>query len=378
MLGKWIVYVVVALLIAGCGAQQVATPTVAPTFTAEATEPELTATPSRTPFPTETPFDAQAEPDEADPDDIAPPPTQGDDGASATTLQDGCSVNTAWAFTYTVRSGDTLSEIAQRAGVTLVELAESNCIQIDVPIFTGQRIRTPQQLPALISTRTSTPDDLVAPLSTDDFANQPDNSETELLTEEPGVVAATETDTPTGIPGATATDTPTGIPGTTATPTQTDTPTGIPGATLTVQAFLTETATSAFSGSLDDQDRRELPTEMLTATDTPTGVPATETITPTDTPTGPPSPEAVELTEEAGEGADATEEASPVLTEEVTDRSTEDVDDDSDVVVMTEEVIPLEALASATPTDTPTGTPGAAQRALQTPTFTPTGSRNPG
>ncbi len=47
-------------------------------------------------------------------------------------------------FVYTVRSGDTLSEIAQRFGTTVEVLVEANGIENPDLIFPGQRLQIPR------------------------------------------------------------------------------------------------------------------------------------------------------------------------------------------------------------------------------------------
>ena len=49
---------------------------------------------------------------------------------------------------YTVRPGDTLSQIAERFGTTVEAMAQANCIEDPNLIFAGQTLRIPTGLPA--------------------------------------------------------------------------------------------------------------------------------------------------------------------------------------------------------------------------------------
>jgi uncharacterized protein YgiM (DUF1202 family) len=55
-----------------------------------------------------------------------------------------CASRTDWAYTYTVQPGDTLFQIAQRAGVSLTDLQIGNCIADPGAIAVGQVLRVPQ------------------------------------------------------------------------------------------------------------------------------------------------------------------------------------------------------------------------------------------
>lgn len=63
------------------------------------------------------------------------------------TLVPNCVPRTDWLFRYTVYPGDTLSGIAQRAGVSTTVLAQGNCIADVNRIFAGQVLRVPRDVP---------------------------------------------------------------------------------------------------------------------------------------------------------------------------------------------------------------------------------------
>ncbi len=54
-----------------------------------------------------------------------------------------CTVRADWQTTYAVTSGDTLSRIAQRYGITLTELQTANCITDPNQLVNGQRLLVP-------------------------------------------------------------------------------------------------------------------------------------------------------------------------------------------------------------------------------------------
>lgn len=62
---------------------------------------------------------------------------------SSTSAPD-CQPNTDWETTYTIVSGDRLSIIADRVGLTAQELAEANCIPNPDRISVGQVLRVPE------------------------------------------------------------------------------------------------------------------------------------------------------------------------------------------------------------------------------------------
>ncbi|MEP7291617.1 MAG: LysM domain-containing protein [Chloroflexota bacterium] len=57
-----------------------------------------------------------------------------------------CTPSYNWTFTYVVRPGDTLSRIAQAAGVSLQALAQANCIANPNIIYVGQVLHVPCDL----------------------------------------------------------------------------------------------------------------------------------------------------------------------------------------------------------------------------------------
>jgi hypothetical protein len=129
-----------------------------------------------------------------------------------------CFPRTDWEFRYTVAPGDTLSSIAQRAGISVTQLQVGNCITNVNQIFVGQVLRVPVRL---ISTDTPTP----TPTGSATATNTP--------------VSPTPSDTPTNTPTPTPTDTPTSTftpshtPTLSPTPTFTWTPTHTPTASST-------------------------------------------------------------------------------------------------------------------------------------------------
>jgi LysM repeat protein len=54
-----------------------------------------------------------------------------------------CTPNYSWTYTYVIKPGDTLSRIAQAAGVSLQTLASANCIANPNLIYPGQVIKVP-------------------------------------------------------------------------------------------------------------------------------------------------------------------------------------------------------------------------------------------
>src|SRR5262249_37257596 len=58
----------------------------------------------------------------------------------------GCVPRADWTFTYTVRSGDTLSGIAGRAGISLADLQAGNCIVNANVVSAGQILRVPRNV----------------------------------------------------------------------------------------------------------------------------------------------------------------------------------------------------------------------------------------
>ncbi len=243
-----------AVVIVGCGPTEAITPTVAPTepspqVTEDETEEPASATPLRTRIPSETP--------EGNDDSDGQAAQQGQATASAT---DDCAPRTDWTQRYTIQSGDTLSSIASRAGVSTQALADGNCIEISAVILPGQQLNVPQMVNPLPPTLTPTgiPQDLTLG-ATDTPTGLP------------------STDTPTGIPGAT--DTPTGVVVLDDPPIPTDTPTAlgsiVPSPTFNSLRNVTDTPTGAVGTPRSLSVVTETPTQAVfccgEATATPTG-----------------------------------------------------------------------------------------------------------
>ncbi len=85
-------------------------------------------------------------------------------------LVPNCVPRTDWLFQYVVRPGDTLSGIAQRAGVSTTVLAQGNCIADVNRIFAGQVLRVPRDVPPppppVTTTASVTPTLSVTPTNT--------------------------------------------------------------------------------------------------------------------------------------------------------------------------------------------------------------------
>lgn len=72
-----------------------------------------------------------------------------------------CQPNTGWAYTYTVRRGDTLSRLAAWYGVSTSALAQANCIENINLVYVGQVLRVPNaSQPPLPATATPTPTEI--------------------------------------------------------------------------------------------------------------------------------------------------------------------------------------------------------------------------
>lgn len=104
--------------------------------------PTFEQSPTSTPRPTSTPND----------DD-------GDDNGDVV-----CTPRTDW-ITYTVEGGDTLGDIARRAGTTSAALQDANCITNPNLISVGQRIVVPRLPTARVPTSTPVPDDVALAIS---------------------------------------------------------------------------------------------------------------------------------------------------------------------------------------------------------------------
>jgi LysM repeat protein len=110
---------------------------------AEIARPTYTATATATIPPTTTPLPAATStPVPADTSTPAPLPTDSPVLVSPTDVPPTVSV--PLVGTYTVQAGDTLSSIAQRAGITTNELAAANQISTYVTIYAGQVLGIPQ------------------------------------------------------------------------------------------------------------------------------------------------------------------------------------------------------------------------------------------
>lgn len=91
----------------------------------------------------------------------APGPTA---GGRASGAPQPCVARADWRSSYRVQSGDTLSQIAARAGVSLAELQQGNCIDNPDQIAVGQTLRVPREL--LPPPATFTPQPTLAPTAT--------------------------------------------------------------------------------------------------------------------------------------------------------------------------------------------------------------------
>ena len=88
-----------------------------------------------------------------------------------TAVPAACVPRSDWAFTYTIQSGDTLSRIAQRFGLTVAQLQSGNCITDANLINAGQVLRVPVPLPTAtalpLPTLTSTNAPTLTPTAAD-------------------------------------------------------------------------------------------------------------------------------------------------------------------------------------------------------------------
>lgn len=112
------------------------TPTYTPTVTATST---ATFTPTRTPSPTNTPTRT---PRPTETSGIRPTPT-GTHTPIAPILDPVCTPQAGW-YSYTVRSGETLSMISRAVGASIATLQRANCLQDVNQIYAGQRILVPR------------------------------------------------------------------------------------------------------------------------------------------------------------------------------------------------------------------------------------------
>lgn len=171
-----------------------------------------------------------------------------------------CGPPPGWVF-YTIRSGDTLFDLARRLGVTVPQLQFANCLGNSTMIRAGYKLYVPF-IPVVTA--------VVPPTDTP----QPQPSDTATI-----MPSATEvsTSTPTQEVPATPTVTriPTLIPTFTATPTEP--PTEVPTSTPTATSIPTSTATQTSQPTSTVTDTPHPPPP--TATETP--LPPTATITQT-------------------------------------------------------------------------------------------------
>lgn len=121
------------LLLAACNLNDegAAVETIEPLLTAEV-EPAAAATntvssPTNTPMPTSTTV-----------------PTNTTGGGNTNTNTPNCTPRQDWTTTYTVVSGDTLGQIAQRTGSSVTDLSAGNCLSNPNAISVGQTLRVPR------------------------------------------------------------------------------------------------------------------------------------------------------------------------------------------------------------------------------------------
>ena len=124
--------------------QPTSTPTLIPT---ETLPPTATIPPTATEVPTDTPV----------------PPTE-----TPTVSPTPCTLRADWTGSVTVAGGDTLSRIAQRAGVTSGDLQVANCIANPDEIEVGQTLRVP-----LVATATPTVEAPIAAPSSPNLRAEP-------------------------------------------------------------------------------------------------------------------------------------------------------------------------------------------------------------
>ncbi|MBL8133017.1 MAG: LysM peptidoglycan-binding domain-containing protein [Anaerolineae bacterium] len=79
------------------------------------------------------------------------------------TLPAGCAPRADWTFRYVIQSGETLSNIASRGGISLNELAAGNCIVNPSLIYAGQVLNVPVPIPTPIPRPTATYTPAVTP-----------------------------------------------------------------------------------------------------------------------------------------------------------------------------------------------------------------------
>jgi LysM repeat protein len=197
------------------------TPTYTPTLTPT---PSRTSTPTDTPIATNTPLPTDTPLPTPTPTPLPPTPVRSPTVATPRATMVAAATPTSTATptppslqTYTVKPGETLSEIAVRFGVTVEALAEANDIANPALIRAGQVLIIP--IPGVTSlppTRTPTP------TWTPIVPRTPTSSATTTTEATPSPTATTSTATPSPTPttsGPTPTPRPTNTPNPTAIPT---------------------------------------------------------------------------------------------------------------------------------------------------------------
>jgi LysM repeat protein len=112
------------------------------TETPEATATEVAQIATATPRPTSTPAPTNTPPP-------SPTVSTGNGGGNTIpTTAPVCTPRTDWTTFHTIQNGDTLSNIALRAGTTVNTLAQGNCIADINRIIVGTQIRVPRALTA--------------------------------------------------------------------------------------------------------------------------------------------------------------------------------------------------------------------------------------
>lgn len=188
--------------------------------------PTPTPTPSRTPTPTNTPRVTNTV--QPSPTRPASSPTPAGDEPSASPPPEASPLatsTTAPAQTYTVKAGETLSEIAARFGVSSDELAEANGITNPALVRAGQVLVIPSP-----ATTPGNQGPTPTPTWTPIVLTTADASPTGEATSTPTPTSTQATDTPTATPTSTTKPTPEATAKPTRTPAPTPTPTSKPAA----------------------------------------------------------------------------------------------------------------------------------------------------
>jgi LysM repeat protein len=194
--------------------------------------PTSTFTPTPTPTPSRTPTPTHTAPVTNTPRATATRPGEEASPTPGTLVTSVAATSPAASQTYTVKPGETLSEIAARLGVDVDALAEANGITNPALIRAGQVLVIPETTGAVGTPETS-PTPTWTPISVNTPRPTPE---------------ATATPTPTRTPSDTPTPTPTATPTATATPSS---PTATPGPTNTPRPQPTATPRpAALSGKI--------------------------------------------------------------------------------------------------------------------------------